>query len=46
MKAVVAVVLYTRSVIEYYFDDEPINSSFCYCRDCQKITGSDKFFGL
>ena len=32
--------------IEYRFEDEPINSAFCYCTECQKITGSDKWFGL
>lgn len=32
--------------IEYCFDDEPINTAFCYCHDCQTHTGSDKFFGL
>ena len=32
--------------IEYCFDDEPINSVFCYCTECQATTGSDKWFGL
>lgn len=32
--------------IEYYFTGEPINSAFCYCRECQIQTGSDKWFGL
>lgn len=32
--------------IEYYFEDEPINSAFCYCHECQTHTGSDKWFGL
>ena len=32
--------------IEYSFDDEPINSAFCYCKECQSHTGSDKWFGL
>ncbi|MCF6202505.1 MAG: GFA family protein [Methylococcaceae bacterium] len=32
--------------IEYDFEGEPINSAFCYCRECQTHTGSDKWFGL
>jgi len=32
--------------IEYCFDEEPINTAFCYCLECQKTTGSDKWFGL
>ncbi|MCF6255156.1 MAG: GFA family protein [Gammaproteobacteria bacterium] len=32
--------------IEYCFEGEPINSAFCYCKECQTHTGSDKWFGL
>ena len=32
--------------IHYTFENEPINSAFCYCTACQKHTGSDKWFGL
>ena len=32
--------------IEFSFDGEPINAIFCYCRECQALTGSDKWFGL
>lgn len=32
--------------IEFCFDNDPINSTFCYCKDCQALTGSDKWFGL
>lgn len=32
--------------IEFYFDGEPINSIFCYCKECQALTSSDKWFGL
>ena len=32
--------------IQYSFDDLPINSAFCYCRECQSNSGSDKRFGL
>ena len=32
--------------IEYSFEGEPINSLFCYCKECQTTTGSDKWFGL
>lgn len=32
--------------IEYSFEDEPINTAFCYCHECQSHTGSDKWFGL
>ncbi len=32
--------------IEYCFEGDPINTAFCYCSECQKHTGSDKWFGL
>ncbi len=32
--------------IEYCFNGDPINSIFCYCKECQSLTGSDKWFGL
>lgn len=32
--------------IEYSFEDAPINAVFCYCKECQTHTGSDKWFGL
>lgn len=32
--------------IEYSFKGDPINSIFCYCNECQSLTGSDKWFGL
>lgn len=32
--------------IEYCFKGDPINSVFCYCTECQSLTGSDKWFGL
>ena len=32
--------------IEFYFDGDPINLIFCYCKECQVLTGSDKWFGL
>ena len=32
--------------IQYAFTGEPINSVFCYCKECQVRTGSDKWFGL
>ncbi|WP_086932642.1 GFA family protein [Agarilytica rhodophyticola] len=32
--------------IEFRFDNDPINSIFCYCKECQALTGSDKWFGL
>lgn len=32
--------------IEYIFEDEIINTAFCYCQECQTHTGSDKWFGL
>ena len=31
--------------IQFQFDCEPINSIFCYCKECQVLTGSDKWFG-
>ncbi|MCE2596880.1 GFA family protein [Motilimonas cestriensis] len=32
--------------IEFCFYNDPINSIFCYCKECQALTGSDKWFGL
>lgn len=32
--------------IKLAFTGEPMNSVFCYCSDCQRETGSDKWFGL
>jgi len=32
--------------VGFCFEGEPMNSAFCYCRECQTITGSDKWFGL
>ncbi len=32
--------------IEYSYEGDPINIAFCYCKDCQVHTGSDKFFAL
>jgi hypothetical protein len=32
--------------IRYFFEGDPINSAFCYCKECQVHTGSDKWFVL
>ena len=32
--------------IEVTFTGDPMNAVFCYCTDCQRDTGSDKWFGL
>ncbi len=32
--------------LEFHFKGEPLNTIFCYCEECQKLTGSDKWFGL
>lgn len=32
--------------IEFCFSNDPTNSIFCYCKECQALTGSDKWFGL
>lgn len=32
--------------IRYQFKEEPLNAVFCYCKDCQQATGSDKMFSL
>jgi len=32
--------------IEYSFEGEPASSAFCYCKECQVHTGSDKWLGL
>ena len=31
--------------LRYCVEGEPINSVFCYCKECQVLTGSDKWFG-
>ncbi len=31
--------------LKYQIKGEPINSVFCYCKECQTLTGSDKWFG-
>ena len=32
--------------IEYSYEGDPINIVFCYCKECQIHTGSDKFFAF
>ncbi|MFD1217956.1 MULTISPECIES: GFA family protein [Microbulbifer] len=32
--------------LKYSAEGEPINSVFCYCKECQTHTGSDKWFGI
>lgn len=32
--------------LEYEFQDEPMNTVFCYCKTCQLHTNSDKWFGV
>lgn len=36
----------TCGEIEVSIAGEPMNAVFCYCTDCQRETGSDKWFGL
>ena len=31
---------------QFEFEGEPTNQVFCYCTECQKQTGADKWFGL
>ncbi len=31
--------------LKYSVEGDPINSVFCYCKECQVHTGSDKWFG-
>lgn len=31
--------------LKYSVEGEPINTLFCYCKECQVHTGSDKWFG-
>lgn len=31
--------------LRYSVEGEPINSIFCYCKECQVLTNSDKWFG-
>ncbi len=30
----------------HQFNEPPLNALFCYCKDCQKASGSDKIFSL
>lgn len=32
--------------IRYEFNGEPLNTVYCYCTDCQQLTGSDRYFGV
>ncbi|MDG2642483.1 GFA family protein [Vibrio parahaemolyticus] len=32
--------------VRYETTGEPMNQLFCYCTECQKQTGSDKWFGV
>ncbi len=32
--------------VHFEFTGAPINKAFCYCRSCQKLTNSDKWFGF
>ena len=32
--------------VKYGYEGDPINIVFCYCKECQIHTGSDKFFAL
>jgi hypothetical protein len=32
--------------VKYSFEGDTLNSVFCYCKQCQIHTGSDKWFGL
>lgn len=32
--------------VSFEFTGDPIKQVFCYCTDCQKRTGSDKWFGI
>ncbi|GLR71627.1 GFA family protein [Agaribacter marinus] len=32
--------------IEFCFESTPTNTLFCFCKECQALTGSDKWFGL
>ncbi len=32
--------------IGFTFTGEPINTVFCYCKECQIAFGSDRFFGI
>ena len=31
--------------LRFSVEGDPINSAFCYCKECQVHTGSDKWFG-
>lgn len=32
--------------IKFSVDGDPFNSVFCYCKECQIASGSDKFYGV
>lgn len=34
------------SALKYNITAEPLNTAFCYCKECQIHTGSDKWFGV
>lgn len=36
----------TCGELEFECEGDPINSVFCYCPSCQRLTNSDKWFGL
>jgi len=31
--------------VQFEFTGDPVGSIYCYCTECQRRTGSDKFFG-
>lgn len=36
----------TCGELEFECEGDPINSVFCYCPSCQRLTNSDKWFGV
>lgn len=32
--------------VAYSYKGDPINTAFCYCKECQIHTGTDKYFGV
>ena len=32
--------------VKFCVQGEPINAVFCYCKECQVATGSDKYYGV
>lgn len=32
--------------VQFQFEGAPLNTAFCYCKECQQHSGTDKYFGV